>query len=290
MSRLANLYISAKAFLLQHIPSANATSILDGYLALPDKTKQVVEVDELFRRLLESAQDSNMKAGVIGGAIGGVDRLGNVLFGFDPFEVKNKYFGDPEGLLSDIVGTLNPRGKVRTVSRGIWPRYCRTIISAAVFLAQFKSAEEFYDWANHLYKDKRSMAALPLILAEEIEGIGYTLACDFLKELGFVNYGKPDVQVMDIFIGLGLCEKNSNPYNVQKIIAQIAGEAGVSSYNVDKLFWLVGSGKFYRNPELGKNGRIGSKKKQFLSQLLEQNGHTSLNTNSDVNARPASIT
>ena len=46
---------------------------------------------------------------------------------------------------------------------------------------------------------------MPLILAAEIEGIGYTLACDFLKELGFIEYGKPDVHVIEIFVGIGLC-------------------------------------------------------------------------------------
>lgn len=267
MTRLREIYSSAKQFLLQQIPSNNAGSILDSYLAPPDDTKSVVSLNELYRRLLDSAQNANMKAGVIGGAIDGIDNLGNVLFAFDPVQVKNRYFGKSDVLLVDIVSVLNPRGKIRTLSRGIWPRYCRTIISAAVFLAQFKSGKEFYDWANHLYKDERSMAALPMILAAEIEGIGYTLACDFLKELGFVNYGKPDIQVMDIFVGLGLCERNASPYNVQKIIAQIATESRVSSYNVDKLFWLIGSGKFYKNPELGKNGRIGSKKQQFLSQF-----------------------
>lgn len=110
------------------------------------------------------------------------------------------------------------------------------------------------------------MAALPMILAAEIEGIGYPLACDFLKELGFVNYGKPDVQLFDIFVGTGLCEQGASAYHVQKMISQMASEAGVSSYNVDKLFWLIGSGKFYKHPELGNNGRIGWKKNQFIAE------------------------
>ena len=110
------------------------------------------------------------------------------------------------------------------------------------------------------------MAALPLILAAETEGIGYPLACDFLKELGFVDYGKPDVHVIDIFVGIGICKKGASPYHVQKIISQIAMETDVSSYNVDKLFWLIGSGKFYKHPEIGNNGLIGRKKAQFVAE------------------------
>ena len=204
---LSDLYGTAKRFLIKQIPSAEAKTILESYLTLPDQSGTPVELNELFRRLLDSAQNANMKAGVIGGSIGGIHNLGSVLFGFNPCEVKNRYLGDPDVLLTDIVSALSPRGKVRTTPHAIWPKYCKTIISAAVFFSQFDSGKDFYDWANHLYRDEKSMAALPLILAEEIEGIGYTLACDFLKELGFVNYGKPDVQVMEIFIGLGLCKK-----------------------------------------------------------------------------------
>lgn len=44
----------------------------------------------------------------------------------------------------------------------------------------------------------------------------------------------------------------------------MARHAGVTPYNVDKLFWLIGSGYFYKNPEIGNQGRIGSRKKQFI--------------------------
>lgn len=268
MNNLSHLYATAKQFLIRQIPSADAQEILESYLILPDKSNAPVALDELFRRLLDSAQNANMKAGVIGRSIDGIDNLGKALFGFDPVKVKTRYFADPDGLLKDIVKTVKPRGQIRTAARSIWPKYCQTIISSATFLAQFSSKEDFYDWANHLYQDQRSMPALPMILAAEIEGIGYTLACDFLKELGFINYGKPDVQVMEIFAGIGLCSKDARPYQVQKIISQIAEAAHVSAYNVDKLFWLVGSGRFYNHPELGNKGYIGKKKKEFVSECL----------------------
>ena len=81
-----------------------------------------------------------------------------------------------------------------------------------------------------------------------------------------MDYGKPDIHVIDIFVGIGLCESKPSPYHVQKIISQIASAAGVSSYNVDKLFWLIGSGKFYNHPELGNGGLIGRKKEQFITE------------------------
>ena len=131
---------------------------------------------------------------------------------------------------------------------------------------QFACGKEFYVWANHFYQDKRSIAALPMILAEEIYGIGYPLACDFLKDLGFVNYGKPDVHIIGIFEGLALCHKGASPYEIQKIIVQMAEAKGVSACNVDQLFWLFGSGKLYDHPEIGDQGSIGRNKKLFIQQ------------------------
>lgn len=240
---------------------------MESYLALPDTSDVPVPIDELFQRLLNSAQNAHMKAGVIGGSIGGVHNLGTVLFKFDPTKVEETYKGDPSRLLQNIVNTLKPRGQIKTTTRSIWPKYCKTILSAAAFFTQFKNHNDFYAWANHLYVDKRSMAALPMILAAEIEGIGYALACDFLKELGFINYGKPDVHLIEIFAGIGLCPDGANPYQIQKVISEIADAVGVSAYAVDKVFWLIGSGKFHNHRHIGKAGLIGQKKSKFIAEF-----------------------
>ncbi|WP_019864723.1 hypothetical protein [Methylovulum miyakonense] len=237
------VYRFAKKFLISQIPSPNAKKILESYLTLPDGSAEPVEINELFRRLLSSAQNTNMKANVIGGSIDGIENLGKALFNFDPKKVDKKFANDPSKLLSHLIKKLNPRGEIRETSRSIWPKYCQTIISASVFFNQFEDGDDFFDWANYLYQDERSMASLPMILAAEIDGIGYPLACDFLKELGFVNFGKPDVHIIDIFVGIGLCDEKASPYKIQKIIAQMAKASKVSSYNIDKLFWLIGSGK-----------------------------------------------
>jgi hypothetical protein len=50
--------------------------------------------------------------------------------------------------------------------------------------------------------------------------------------------------------------------------------AGVTPYNVDKLFWLIGSGYFYDDPHVGKRGKIGSQKKAFIEVTrTELEGH-----------------
>jgi len=257
-------YKEAVDFLVRNIPSDEPLAVLQCYLTPPDAKRVAVPLSEVFRRILSSAQNANMKASVIGGSIGGFNKLGKALFGFDPKRTQHKFAGDPVGLLKHIRKTLRPRGKIRTSKKSIWPKYCRTVLSTATFLAQFQSGEDFLAWAEHLYRDDRTMAALPLILASEIDGVGYALACDFFKDFGFTNYGKPDVHVNRLLVGLGLCAPNPTPYQAQRLIAQIARAENVPPYDVDKVFWLIGSGKLYKHKNLGKNGHIGRMTKRFL--------------------------
>lgn len=261
------IYRIAYDFLLNEIPAKNPKVILDSYLAVPDVNEKLVSMREIYKRILSSAQNSNMKANVIGGSIGGFKQLGKALFTFDHKKTLRQFHGNPDALLKHIVKTLRPKGEVRREAQSIWPKYCRTILSTASFLSRFENNVDFYAWANSLYQNTHSMPALPLILAAEIEGVGYTLACDFLKELGFLAYGKPDRHVVDIFVGTDLCEPKPKPYDVQKIISRIAHSANVSPYNVDKLFWLIGSGKFHKHKTLGKDGFIGRRKKQFILEF-----------------------
>lgn len=211
---------------------------------------------EIYKRLLMSAQNANMKSGVIGGSIGGIDNLATILFGFDPAAVANRYEDKSECLLDDIVTQVKPRGLIRRTSRSIWPKYCQSILAGAIFLSRFKTSNEFHGWVDSFDRDDRSRSALPILISSEIPGLGFPLACDFLKESGYVNFGKPDVHIKAIFTGLELCRKGAGDYEVFKTIIRVASNVGVDAYNVDKLFWLIGSGYFYGDPHLGKKGRI----------------------------------
>lgn len=262
--KFRDIYKNAKEFLIQQIPAENAAEILAEYLNLPDKSKEPKSLSELYSSLLHSAQNANMKAGVIGGSMDkGVKSLQNVLCDFQPVKVLAKY-QNAEDVLDAIVREVKPRGEIRREANSIWVRYSKTILSAAQFFNQFKDGEEFYQWANHFYDDKRAMAALPYLLSEEVYGIGYPLACDFLKGLGFINYGKPDVHIKDIFAGLKLCDENPSHATLQKIMIDMAAANGVSAFDVDKVFWLIGSGYFYLHENLGKKGKIGRQKSKFL--------------------------
>ena len=106
-------------------------------------------------------------------------------------------------------------------------------------------ANDFYTWVDFFDRDDRARIALPMLMASEIQGMGFALACDFLKELGYTNFAKPDVHLNYIFDKLGLCELGANDYGVFKAIVRVANNANVTPYAADKVFWLIGSGDFY---------------------------------------------
>jgi hypothetical protein len=109
-----------------------------------------------------------------------------------------------------------------------------------------------------------------MLLSKEVDGLGFALSCDFLKEMGYVNFPKPDVHLRDIFTSLGLCKDKSDDYQLFKAVIRVAGHAGVSAYNADKAFWLIGSGNFYDDCHIGKKGRAGSRKKEFIKYARPQ--------------------
>lgn len=111
-------------------------------------SRAFLEKEELYQRLLGSAQNANMKNGVIGKSIGGVDKLSSVLDGFNPEAVLAKYGDDWQAVLDQIVKELKPRGQIRTTPRSIWPHYCQTILSAAKFVEQFASTSDFFKWVD----------------------------------------------------------------------------------------------------------------------------------------------
>ncbi len=102
-------YTIAKEFLLQAGADKGVTlELVEKYLHLSTPRPQTMA--GLYERMLGSAQSANMKAGVIGGSIGGVGNLGRVLCDFEPSQVLEKYQSDWEAVLDDVVAELTPHG------------------------------------------------------------------------------------------------------------------------------------------------------------------------------------
>jgi len=237
------VYHLAQEFLLSVEPIT--PELLDKYLSFSTTHPRPDSLNGIYFHILESSQNAGMGPTVIGKAVGGLERLAKVLHDFDPEAVQRQYGDDTDRLLDTVEKKLRPAGKIRRTPRSLWPRFCRACLSAARFLSQFRSATDFYQWVDFFDNDSRARPALPMLLAQEIEGIGFALACDFLKELGYVNFAKPDVHLRRLFTTLDLCPPKASDYQVFNAIVRMAENVNATPYHVDKLFWLIGSGNFY---------------------------------------------
>jgi thermostable 8-oxoguanine DNA glycosylase len=109
-----------------------------------------------------------------------------------------------------------------------------------------------------------------MLLSYEIDGFGFALSCDFLKEMGYVKFGKPDTHIKDVFVELGLLgtvPKNSSKadYLSLRIIERIARNNNTTAYAVDKLLWLIGSGNFYL-----EKLEVASRKDEFIRFMKQR--------------------
>ena len=150
----------------------------------------------------------------------------------------------------------------------LWQIWCKGILSAARFLGQFNNIEELNDCFARLYNDQRTRSVLPAMLAMEIDGMQFTLACDFLKECGY-DYPKPDVHITDVFEEI--CGTRDT-YQIYKKVIEYAKALGITAFQLDKMIWLVCSGSFYQEGQKLDNGSyegvdVGSYKEELLRRL-----------------------
>jgi thermostable 8-oxoguanine DNA glycosylase len=242
------VFESAKKFLVDIIarhPDLN-NSILEKHLEHESKFDNILDA---HRRLIESLSNRNMMASVIGFSKKEKE-MRSILFSYDPYKILTAYKNADE-LLEKFKSKFNLQNIQSR--RSLWRKFSEGIISGSNFMVSFKDKDDFDSFIKTFARNKYTKAALPMLLSKEIRGFGFALACDFLKELGYRDYPKPDVHLIKIFHSLGL-SSSAEPYEVYKSIIEMSEAVGEDAYTVDKIFWLIGSGRFYLvNIETGRN-------------------------------------
>ena len=284
---IAQLGLTAAGFVSGYLDFTFATQ--DNHFRPPDR-------GAIYTMLLESAQQMAMMPQVIGGSVeGGVPAIARFLitnrhvtpsvYTGDPCQVVLDYGHDTANwpaVMRDIKQHLAPRGRVRQVQNGLWPRYCRSIISIADWLCRPPrvTAADFYDWLdNEITGASAPIAATATAQTmfawldahdptyqrrfhlansfrrgqpNHMDGISFAIACNFLKEIGYCVYGKPDTILRQFFILLTLCANPNDDECLLRGIIRTARSNSVMPFAVDKLFWLIGTGNFhYHNVNLG---------------------------------------
>jgi len=244
------VFESAKSF-LDDIVAQNpklSGAILEQHLNLQSKFDNLCDA---HLRLIESLSNRSMMARIIG-FNAKEEEMRKILFAYDPVKILAVYKNADE-LLEKFRVSFNLQNALG--KRSLWRKFSEGIISGSYFMATFKDKDDFDGFVKNFSFNKYTKAALPMLLSREIKGYGLALACDFLKELGYRDYPKPDVHLIEIFHQLGLSE-SKDPYEVYKAIIEMADAVGEDAYTVDKIFWLIGSGRFYLvDVEVGRRNR-----------------------------------
>ncbi len=216
------------------------------------------DINTITYRLISSAQNRQMMPNVIK-FHKNEEAMKNILFNFSHNNILNTYKNSE--LLLNIFKKKFSSAKISNEKRNLWFQFSESIFSICNFMSNFKDEKEFNNFVKSFNFNKYTKASLPMLLSTEIKGFRFALACDFLKELGYREYPKPDIHLIDIFYELKLSESR-DPYDVYKNIVEFSEIINIDAYSVDKIFWLLSSGDFYRI-----NKTMKSKKKEFIEMM-----------------------
>lgn len=218
-------------------------------------------IPDVFKQMIECLKNKQGYTNFIAN----VDHMKNMLENYNPRKILTEYENRWEQLFKEFKKKF---GKKYTMDinnkRNAWVMYTKGVLSCAKFASNFKNVQEFDQFVKSFSLNEFTISALPMLLEKEIYGFGFPLACDFLKELGYHQYGKPDVHLKEIFTELRLVESSSD-YEVFKKIVKIGLIVKQDPVIVDKIFWLIGSGKFHFS-----DISIGSQKSEFIDSIKQK--------------------
>ncbi len=252
------LYAAAYDYLESKIGKEALEQKLDHY-----RHHKVDNMHDTFWHLVNSLTN---KVGMRS-TIGAIDPLGPFLFGFDPWQTYSHYQDNWKKLFKTIQNNYTPPGPMNIKKKSsYWVIFCKGILSGAEFLSQFDSFESFDEFVNNFTFNDISIAALPILLDQEIYGFAFALACDWLKECGYHNYGKPDTHTIDILYGTGVAPSQDN-YVVYRAMVRMGRVNNEVPAVVDRLLWLIGSGRY-----VDEHDKITRQKAGFIRLLRSKLG------------------
>lgn len=253
---LKDVYSRSYSFLLDESAPYNISkNMIDAFISNSD-APECEDIESAYRLLLVIMQDFQMYPNVIQFK----QRESCIIETLHNCDLKYISSLTPEQLLSDF------KNKFGFEKDCIWHKYCKSIISGALFMLNFKDDAEYKSTFDSFNKNDMTREAFALFLSRKIFNMGFAIACNWLKELGYYKYAKPDTHTKDVCRSLGLLTDDDD-INCFEAMIKTANEAGVEAYKVDKVWWLICSGNYYRYNIILPNPR--QRKERFLNMLKD---------------------
>lgn len=242
------LYNASYDFLMNMLPDGVTENDLQKYFV--SDGFHVDSLKDVFIGLIHSAQNYQFMPKVID-FNKRKDDMRKVLFDFDYKHISSI---DPEELYYLLRKEFNVVSKDSHYNS--WYKWSCSVVDSAKFVSGFN---DFLEFDNYIKESTKSVD-IPKNIKMNIRGIGFALACDALKELGYHQFVKPDVHITDICEELKISDRNQ--INVFNVMMDIASDCNVAPYKLDKVLWLICSGNFYN-----ENIKVKGKKKELIIYL-----------------------
>lgn len=253
------VYQLAYSYLLEILPNQLNPNDLEKYFT--GDRRDFNSLADVYEQLIQSAQNYQRMPNVIN-FLGRKEKIKAILCDYKFNEIVDYKIEDLYQIFRKEFNVTSEDS-----SRNSWRKWSKSVIDAAKFMCDFENVEDFKAFVNQFDYNLPTRMALPLLISNKISGIGFALACDCLKELGYINYPKPDVHLIDVFNGLGLSD--NNPVSVFEAIVRMSEDCksddeSVTPYKIDKIIWLICSGRFYQDEIT-----IGRHKDDFITMATQ---------------------
>lgn len=238
--KMLDTYKFAYSYLVNMLPAEMTEADLGKYF-IGDR-RDFASVQDIYEQFIYSAQNYQSMPNVIKYDLRR-EKIKEILLDFDVNQIQ---YMDVDELYYKFRAAFGVTSK--DTKQNSWRKWSRSAIDVAKFMSDFSTVDDFRGFVKQFDYNKTTRMALPLLISTKISGMGFALACDTLKELGYLNYPKPDVHLIEVFSQLGLSEED--PISVFETIVEMAEvckelDPDSSPYKLDKIIWLICSGKFY---------------------------------------------
>ena len=218
-----------------------------------DLSEYVKDMKQLCRVYFSTIQDYQFMPNVIG--FNDPERrkiFDEILFDCDHIKILQEY--DDNSLFEEFCKHFPIKNKESKSNS--WRRYAKGIISICEYISQFDDIDEYNRYCDSFKGD----VSLPEEMSSKISGMGFALACNLLKDIGFNDYSKPDVHLKDVLSQTGYCERDD--YSILNCIREIADANNVKAHTVDSRIWLICSGYYYK-----QGISISSHKEELIKKI-----------------------
>lgn len=231
---LKSIYEKSYDFLVNESKEYVSKEQIDAFISMPD-VSECRDLHSAYILLLAILQDFNMYPNVIQFE----NRKTQILRILHDGDLKYISALDEAALLAEFKREFHFQKDI------VWHKYCKSIITGARFMTCFTDDDDFKCTFDSFDKNDITREAFALFLSKKIYNMGFAIACNWLKELGYYKYAKPDTHIKDVCLALNLIQNNDDITCFEAII-KVSNAAGVEAYKVDKVWWLICSGNFYR--------------------------------------------